>query len=162
MVSFIRLSDFCWQIRLDFLEHLTMSRIKTLEEAGVARGSCIGGAVWCNLGPYGAAQWLGAPGGQDGSQTTQAQAQASNGGMQEMYRKNGNDRRETMQRGIWIFGQKSQKSGKRGVRVYVWFSWRRKLAECEERGRCLVSPTRTFIHHCHSLQDRWLPRAGPI
>ena len=65
----------------------------------MARGSCIGGAVWCNLGlAYGAAQWLGAPGGQDGSQTTQAQAQASNGGMQEMYRENGNDRRETMRR----------------------------------------------------------------
>ena len=76
----------------------------------MARGSCIGGAVWCNLGlAYGAAQWLGAPGGQDGSQTTQAQAQASNGGMQEMYRENENDRRETMQRGIWIWGQKSQK-----------------------------------------------------
>ena len=60
----------------------------------MARGSCIGGAVWCNLGPYGAAQWLGAPGGQDGSQTTQAQAQASNGGMQEMLRKNWNDWRE--------------------------------------------------------------------
>ena len=61
---------------------------------------------------YGAAQWLGAPGGQDGSQTTQAQAQASNGGMQEMLRKNGNDWRETMQRGIWIWGQKSQKKWK--------------------------------------------------
>ena len=56
----------------------------------------------------------------------------------------------------------SKKSGKRGVRVDVWFCCRRKLAECEERGRCLVCPTRTFIHHCHSLQDRWLPRAGPI
>ena len=79
----------------------------------MARGSCIGGAVWCNLGlAYGAAQWLGAPGGQDGSQTTQAQAQASNGGMQEMLRKNWNDWRETMQRGIWIWGRKSQKKWK--------------------------------------------------
>ena len=39
-------------------------------------------------------------------------AQASNGGMQEMLRKNGNDWRETIQRGIWIWGQKSQKKWK--------------------------------------------------
>ena len=79
----------------------------------MAHGSCIGGAVWCNLGlAYGAAQWRGAPGGQDGSQTTQAQAQASNGGMQEMLRKNGNDWRETIQRGIWIWTQKLQKKWK--------------------------------------------------